>query len=277
MRSSVSLLAATLVLAPVFARAQVGAPPELAAGNGPSATAGNGAERYDHVGYAVQADEIAGIAAAHRVLAAGSIAEITALDTGKTILVRIVASDPVDPRAEIALTPAAADLLGVGERAPVRVRTVTASGPDTAALARGEAAAPRIDAPPELLAALRRMLPPAATAPRPGSARRGSGTGAPYARPGAPVAKPAPAIRPLPAAKPTPVQPTPGGLVVQVAAFADQARARAIARTLGGSVQPAAALWRVRLGPFRDRAAAQRARDDAVRRGYAGAQIIPAL
>lgn len=274
MRSSASLLA--LALASASGLAQGEAPPELAGSSGPSATAGNGAERFDQVGYATRNGGTAGVTAAHPTLPLGSIAEVTALDTGRTILVRIAAGGPADARTVIALSSAAADLLGVGTRAAVRVRAVAASAPDAAALARGEAAAPRIDAPPALLAALRRQLPTAPAAPRPASARKAPVPGAPYARPAAPVTKPAPFAKSAPATRPTSVQPSPGGLVVQVAAFADQARARAIAGSLGGSVQPVGALWRVRLGPFRDRTAAQRARDDAARRGYAGAQIIPA-
>jgi len=49
-----------------------------------------------------------------------------------------------------------------------------------------------------------------------------------------------------------------------------------VARDLGGRVEGAGGLWRVRLGPFADRAMAQRRRDAAISRGYGGATIIPA-
>ena len=251
-------------------------PPELANAQGPSGT--STAASYDRVGYATWYGDVeAGattasgtafdpdaIAAAHRALPLGSIAEVTALDTGKTILVRITDRGPKDPRYEIDLTRGAAALLGAQDGAtPVRVRAVAASPQDAAALSRGEPASPRIDAPPALLAALRRQLPPGGPTRAPAPTKRPAppiarpGPGAPYARPGTPAA-------------------TAGSYVVQVAAFSTEGRAAALARSLGGSVQPAGALWRVRLGPFRELAAAQRARDAAARRGYADAQIIPA-
>jgi rare lipoprotein A len=65
-------------------------------------------------------------------------------------------------------------------------------------------------------------------------------------------------------------------LLVQVAALRDKQRARALARDLHGRVEEGAGFWRVRLGPFADRAAAQRARDVAISRGYGGASIISA-
>ena len=263
--------------------------------DGPSGTAGTGVQAYDKVGLATWYGDLEGeattasgaafdpdaIAAAHRTLPLGSIAEVTALDTGRTILVRITDRGPGDPRYEIDLTRGAANLLGTSDGAtPVRVRAVSASAADAAALARGEAASPRMDAPPALLAALRRMLPASAGAPRPAAklaatplrptARpvRPSGPGTSYP----PPARPAP---PRVAPTPPPSATVTGRYVVQIAAFSTQGRAAALARSLGGSIQPAGALWRVRLGPFGDLAGAQRARDGAVRRGYGDAQIIP--
>lgn len=210
------------------------------------------APAYDSVGRAAVArDGADAVAGLHASLPAGSAAEVTALDTGRTILVRI--DGPSADRAEIKLRPAAAALLGISEGAAVRVRAATAGPADAAALAVGQAAAPRIDAPPALLAALRRRI-----APQP----------APIARPTAPrvaAAKPAPPALKL----------ATGRFRVQVAAVSSEARAKEIAGTLGGSIEPAGRLWRVRLGPFADPAAARRARDGAARRGYADAQVLP--
>lgn len=305
MRSSASLLLLLLAAGgglhqPATARPQLspeprpapiaGAPP---LSNGPSGTAGAGTQAYDTVGLATWYGDLErgaatasgaafdpnAIAAAHRSLPLGSIAEVTALDTGRTILVRITDHGPSDPRYEIGLTRGAANLLGAkGGATSVRVRAVTASAADMAALVRGEAASSRMDAPPALLAALRRQLPaPAPPSPSPTPtkvatqpARRAPRAGASYSPPhtdrGVPPSKSA-----APPAAPV----GSGRYVVQVAAFSTQARADALARALGGSIQPVGALWRVRLGPFRDAAQAQRARDGAVRRGYGDAKILP--
>lgn len=272
MRSSASLV---MVLAACGAAAAAGQPPpaatplppEAAGVQGPSGTAGTGTQSYDRVGYATTGDVgTDAVAATHRTLPPGSIAEVTALDTGRTILVRIAGRDPDDARSEIGLTGGAAALLGVASGvAPVRVRAVSAAPADASALARGEAASPRIDAPPALLAALRRQLPVRA----PARAVTPRTPVSPIRR--AAAAKPVP-----PPARPASPPAMPGRYTVQIAAVSAEARARAIASALGGSVQPAGALWRVRLGPYRDLAAAQRARDAAARRGYADAQIIPA-
>lgn len=260
MRSSASLLLLVAAGTQAQTPARPPLPPEVQGASGPTGTAGTGTQGYDRVGYATWHGEPEGeaepdaIAAAHPTLPIGSIAEVTALDTGRTILVRIAARGPADPRFEIDLSRGAAGLLGIAdEAAAVRVRPVAASAADASALARGEAASPRIDAPPALLAALRRQLP----SPPRREPRRSP-----------PVASPR-------AAKVAPVPVAAGRFVVQVAAFSAQGRAQAVAKALGGAVQPAGALWRVRLGPYRDLAGAQRARDAAIRRGYADARILP--
>lgn len=210
------------------------------------------APAYDGVGRAIltrgDADGVAGL---HATLPVGSAAEVTALETGRTILVRIDGS--TDGIGEIALRPAAAALLGVSEGAAVRVRAAIASPSDAAALAAGRAAAPRMDAPPALLAALRRR-----TGPQP-----------------APARAPAPTRIAVAKAAPSASRAATERFRVQVAAVSSQARAKEIAGALGGSVEPAGRLWRVRLGPFADPAAARRARDGAARRGYADAQVLP--
>ena len=236
-------------------------PPEAGDASGPAGTSGQGATRYDAVGYASWYGEDTpgttasgtpfdpqAITAAHRTLPLGSVAEVTALDTGRTILVLVNDRGPSRPDREIDLSRAAAQALGTDTNplAPVRVRAVTASPQDAAALAQGRPAAARLDAPPALLAALRRDLktyraptpPPRTRAPR--------------------------AAAPLEA----------GRYIVQVAAFSSQDRAAALAKALNGRVEPGGGLHRVRLGPFADAASAERARDGAARRGYGYAQII---
>ena len=239
--------------------APVPLPPEAGEARSPAGTSGTGASRYDAVGYASwYGDELAGsptasgtpfapdaITAAHRTLPLGSHAEVTALDSGRTILVLINDRGPSHAGREIDLSRGAAALLGLGGQptAPVRVRAVTAASADAAALAAGRPAGRRLDAPPSLLTALRAQLTPASATARPLPPRRRAPRGTP-------------------------------GYLVQVAAFSSEARADALATKLDGYVESAGSLHRVRLGPFPDTAAAQRARDDAARRGYGDATII---
>jgi rare lipoprotein A len=226
-----------------------------------------GATRYDQVGIASWYGEEAGgaptasgaafapdaITAAHRTLPLGSHAEVTSLDTGRTILVLINDRGPSRTDREIDLSRGAAALLGMAGKpsAPVRVRGTTVSPADAAALADGRPAAARLDAPPALLAALRREL-------------RG------YPVPAHETARPVRAVAPRRASSGTI---STAGYLVQVAAFSSAERARGLAAQLRGSVESGNGLHRVRLGPFADIASAQRARDGAARRGYGDATI----
>ncbi len=260
--------------------AQTPLPPELAGAEGPSGTAGAGNESYDAVGYASwYGEELNGnrtatgerfdpaaITAAHRTLPLGSIAEVTSLDTGRTILVRINDRGPSRRDREIDLSRGAADQLGTGAAvAAVRVRGIVPSPADLVALRSGQRATPRLDAPPALLTALRKQL------------RGGTEIVAVVPRPPVTVRTPVPVssrerIRPAPAL--VQVAPLPRGrYVVQVGTFSSEARARALAKSLDGSVRQFGKLWRVRLGPYPDTAGAKRARDGVARRGYGDAQI----
>lgn len=235
-------------------------PPEVGAATGPIGTAGNGgtAAGYDAVGYASwYGDGLegattasgapfanAGLTAAHRTLPLGSYAEVTALDTGRTILVRITDRGPTPPDREIDLSTAAARLLGTAARplAPVRVRSVAASPADAAAIAQGQAASPRLDTPEAVLRPLRRQLPALG--------------------------------RPLPTPVATVAVPPGVPLIVQIAAFSNEARATEVATSFRGRVERADGLWRVRVGPLLTAAEAQRVRDAAVSRGYGDASIL---
>ena len=257
-------------VAPVYAdggpRVPAALPPEAAGAQGPSGTAGNGpAAAYDAVGYASRfGEELEGrptasgapfvpeaVVAAHRTLPLGSYAEVTALDTGRTILVRVVDRGPGRADREIDLSTGAVRQLGARDALlPVRVRSVAPAPADAAALTAGRPAAARLDTPETVLRALRRQLP------------------AGVARPPRAAARPAtpPPAAPLEAA----------AFAVQVAAFSSGERARALADRLRGTAQESGGIWRVRLGPFPDMPSAQAARDDAVRRGYADAAIVVA-
>jgi rare lipoprotein A len=253
-------------------------PPEAGDVDGPHGTAGAGVDsRYDEVGLATwYGEEVSGnrtasgtlfrpaaITAAHRTLPLGSYAEVTALDTGRTILVLINDRGPGRSDRLIDLSRGAAELLGTGTNpmAPVRIRAVTAAPEDAAALSAGRAASSRLATPPALLAALRRKLNGSATLGPP-PMRPATMTVATKVVASPPVrAQPSKSVRD-------------GRYHVQVAAFSKEAPARALAKRLAGRVEGARGVWRVRLGPFADPAAARRARDGAARQGYGDAAII---
>lgn len=265
MKSNISVVAAAALLTacgggggleelpPAPAAPQEAAPsgPEgsPATGEGPqgSSRLRPGEERYDRVGYAGYAGAGEGVFALSGVLPQGSHAEVTALDSGKTILILIRGQG----NGLIELSGGAARQLGVSGNPPVRVRRVTVTGQDATALAAGQPAPMRADAPPALLAGLRRRL---GDTPRETVVER----------PTRPSTRPTP--RPTPAAT--------RGLFVQVAALSNAARARALADELGGTVRPGGGVYRVQLGPYPNTSAAERARADVARRGYGDARIV---
>ena len=146
----------------------VAAPAGLNEATGPSATAGSSTpSRYDAVGFVVEAPSATGITAFHRALPPGSFVEVTALDSGRTILVPVEGGAAV-PERDIALSGAARSLLGVMPGAGVRIRAVQPMPGDIAALRNGEPATSRLDTPEAVLRALRRQLPaPAVTSRAP--------------------------------------------------------------------------------------------------------------
>jgi rare lipoprotein A len=269
---------------------------------------------YDQVGYAAMRGEGTGIGGSHRTLPLPSYVEVTSLDSGRTILVRLDQRGPMSGPDLIDLSPAAWAQLGLppGGTVAVRVRRVNPPEPERALLRLGEQAPERMETPKGLLAVLVRKLPPAPPgalkpgiepAPVASSPTLASAGIAPNA---AAVAKPAPkpvspvvppvveaartpptAAAPVPEAKPvlpptirpalTPslVQAAPqGGFFVQAAVFSTKARADAAAATLGGTVTPAGKLWRVRVGPHGSTAAAQAALAKVKAAGYADARVV---
>ena len=250
-------------------------PPDLPVAKGPSATSGDAAAaRYDRVGYAAVDAGLHGVSAASGALTAGAYAEVTALDTGKIVLTRIVPGAPAAGKLA-ALSPEAARLLGISAAGPaaIRLREVAPQAADEAALTRGQPASPRLDAPPILLTGLRARLAALSPAPAPAPQPQPQAKPKPKPQPAA-AAKPAPAKPPVAASEQKPVRPAPAGRYhVQVATFSSQANARALAGRIDGHVVPAGRYWRVELGPFADAAAAQRARDGAAKRGYGDARV----
>ena len=266
------------------------------------------AQAYDEVGYASWYGEeaignvtangeafVAGaITAAHRTLPLPSYVEVTALDSGRTILVRINDRGPFAGNKIIDLSRGAAEQLGItGDgAAAVRVRRVNPPEPEKALL-RSHARAPeRISTPSAVLNGLRgrlgekgqaRAIPVAMAQARPAAAVPAPRISAPPAssdRPGAsfdipvaPIRKPE-AAAPSSAPKAQGQHAASGGYVVQVVALSSRTRAETLARQLGASVVPAGNLWRVRYGPYPTQGAAAAGVRAAAAKGYQNVRIM---
>lgn len=241
---------------------------------------------YDAVGYAViGSGGSTAITGAHRTLPLPSYVEVTALDTGKTILVRMERRGPMTNARLVELSPGAAAQLGLpSDRAPVRVRRVNPPEPERSALRLGGRAPERMETPRSLLAVLMRKLDqqngaapapvglpatlPATVTPKP----------VPSTMPVPPLRRPLlPRVRPEPQTAPTPAPAAPaavrGAIVVQIAAYSTKARADGVAARLGGQVSQVRNLWRVRMGPFATQALADAALAKARAAGYSDARI----
>lgn len=252
---------------------------------------------YDDVGYASwYGEELAGrptatgepfdpdaITAAHKTLPLPSYVEVTALDTGRTILVRVNDRGPMANDRLIDLSRGAAQQLGLdGGLAAVRVRRTNPPASEKLQLRSGKPVAERLATPDTLLVLLRKKLDgqprpagmAAATAskstpsaPSPGGDRFiVEGPGAAKPAPAKPAATKAPAA---PAAKPAAT----GSYVVQVAAFSGETRAKSAAKSVGGTVVKAGNLWRVRMGPYTSEADALAAVGKAKAKGFRDAQV----
>ena len=273
---------------------------------------------YDAVGRALIGGEGgSAISGAHRTLPLPSYVEITSLETGKTILVRLERRGPMTGSGLVELSPGAAAQLGVAGRsdAPIRLRRVNPPEADRAPLRLGQSATARLDTPKSLLAVLQRKLdvqegrtpvpaaapegnnaPKAEVAnaapkpePKPAKGKSAAKAGAPKTLPkpqpvftvtdpsSVPPGKPdaaKPAAQPVtkPVAKPSTAS-AGAPLVVQIGAFSSEERAKAAAAKIGAQVVPAGKVWRVRSGPFTDRAAAEAALAKARAAGYSDARI----
>jgi rare lipoprotein A len=119
---------------------------------------------FDSVGYAsVGTEGGSTISAAHHTLPVPSYAEVTDINTGRTILVRVERRGPMDSAHAIELSPGAAAQLGVsaGSNTPVRVRRVNPAEAERAMLRSGNPAPERMATPKPLLNVLQRKLNPA--------------------------------------------------------------------------------------------------------------------
>lgn len=249
--------------------------------------------QYDDVGYAsYYSSEMAGrptangemfspagATAAHKTLPMPSYVEVTALDTGRTILVRINDRGPFASDRLIDLSEGAARQLGIAPQgvAGVRVRRVNPPEQERSVLRQGMTAAERIETPESLLKVLRDKLAkqprpaaivqktaPMAGMPLPTESPQATKDGR-FIREAVSAPKPRPvAVRPEPAVS--------GDYIAQVAAFSSRARADALARKIGASVTASTdgKLFRVKLGPY---ATEREAASVARQKGYPQARI----
>lgn len=235
------------------------------------------------------------ITAAHKTLPLPCYVEVTSLDTGRRIIVRVNDRGPfVDDRI-IDLSRGAAQQLGIlrAGLSRVRVRRVYPDERTRLALRSGlPAGAPlsdravqyaRVQAPPPAIAPAQvpAALPPAAPTPVAVVATSLQPTEAELDRDAAPLSDSAagPTAAQVAAAPVVETaQPFSGPAWVQVAALADQGRAAWLAgflRPIGvASVEQAGGLWRVRLGPYSDEAAARTALAKVQAAGYQEAHLV---
>lgn len=226
---------------------------------------------YDEVGFLTAEANAAGVTAAHHTLPLPSYVEVTSLDTGRTIVVRVERRGPMDGNELLALSPAALEQLAATEGTPVRVRRVNPPEEQRALLRSGDPAEPRMDTPMSLVEILKRKLP-----------ARGSTTAvsvaaaSPVAGPGNPPPLPLP-VEPAPAPAPKPaaqLSERVGAFVVQAASFSTEERAERAARALKGDVTRAGAYFRVRTGPFATRGEAEASLAKVKAAGYSDARIL---
>jgi rare lipoprotein A len=189
------------------------------------------------------------VGAAHKTLPLPCYVEVTALDSGRTVLVRINDRGPFVANRIIDLSRRTAQLLGIERTgvSRVRVRRVYPSDEDRLALRSGRPASERPYAASSALVMLNQRF--AARAPDP-------------------VVPPR-----IAAAVPDAAVPV-GGFFIQVTAVGDRHKAEDIAELLAGRVEPVAALWRVRMGPYRSEDEAMTVLAQVQRQGYQDARLV---
>ena len=199
------------------------------------------------------------VGAAHKTLPLPCYVEVTALDTGRTVLVRVNDRGPFVPNRIIDLSHEAAEQLGITRQgvARVRVRRVYPSDSDRLALRSGKAAEQRPAASRAEIASLddrfRRFL-------------------AQQSRPVA-VAVAAPVVSNVLSSDFLSASSI-GGYFVQIGAYGDRTHADSLARQFEGSVDLAGSVYRVRIGPYFDEGMAMAALARAQGQGYQDARLI---
>ncbi len=232
---------------------------------------------YDAVGYALAGEaQGSGVTAAHKTLPLPSYVEVTSLETGRTILVRVTSRGPMRGDSLIGLSPAAISELGLADLASqaVRVRRVNPPEAERAMLRAGEPVPPRMDTPVALLSVLKRKLG------IDGGAKAGAVALKPYV-PGQdslpvpemnPAAKPPEPAETAPESAPAATAATKGSFV-QLGAFSNEANARKVASGVDAHVSKAGKLWIARMGPFASKSDTDAALAKARAAGYGEAIV----
>ena len=228
------------------------------------------------------ASNLSGAWAAHRTLPIPSYVEVTMLDSGRTILVRVNDRGPMSGEGIIELSPMAAKQLGIEsqESTAVRVRRVNPPEQEKAVLRTGGMATERLETPESLLKVLRGKIANRQQSAAPdlkpelidsGKSKIKAGENTEIAASKVPVK-----IKQTPEATSNPVNHLNDGYIVQLAAFADQKRAEAMAQKYGATVSldRARHLYRVRMGPYAKRRDAETTLTSIKARGIAQAQIL---
>ncbi len=232
---------------------------------------------YDEVGYTmVDESSTLGITAAHRTLPLPSYVEVTALDSGRTALVRVERRGPMTNARLIALSSAALAQLGLGEGSAVRVRRVNPPEDHRAELRAQREAPLRMETPAGLLEVLRRKLPASGAATLSDQRQAQISGLEPNAGTPAVVDPDSEAVAPSPqppAAMSQPSSAVAGNFVVQLGAFGVRANADRLAARVGGFVDTGGRLARVRVGPFVSRGQAEQALAKLRAQGYSDARI----
>lgn len=214
--------------------------------------------------------------AAHPSLPLPSLVHVTNLDTGREVVVRVNDRGPFEDGANLQLSRKAADALGMSGAGKGNVRL------------RYLSPAPVLAAQPYSQKSVTPALPPVkAPAAAPAPVLMASAPAAEDELLGG-GASPAPAPRlmsmtvaPQPAAYLTPAVAS-GDVFVQLASFSDIGNAEAMLRSVEGyhpvEIVPArvngADFFRVRVGPFADRAAAEQVRSNLYASGTADGRIV---
>lgn len=232
------------------------------------------------------------ISAAHKTLPLPTYVEITALETGRTILVRINDRGPLVNDRLIDLSEGAARQLGINNQdvAGVRVRKVNPPNQERAILRNGGVAMPRIDTPESLTSILRERLAKlpvpngrirtAAIPPNAVANNNRANNDERFVTEGRnnPQLSASRNDRFVVEAAGSNVQKKSkvSGFVVQLSSFSLKSRADALARKVGGNVAPSAdgSLFRVRYGPYATEEEAQQGLANAQQRGYNQARIF---
>ena len=266
---------------------------------------------YDRVGYiAADEDGNGGVTGAHKTLPLPSYVEVTSLETGRTILVRLERRGPMTTDSLLALSRGALVQLGASEGTPIRMRRVNPPEDHRALLRQGEEAPLRMDTPISLVEVLKRRLPNVGSAslrdPRQDSVsgREPDAASITAIDPSSELDTPPPQILPVDAetdegnaseqadagenpglvaqpaedengqADPDLPKVSDGGrFVVQLGAFSVRDNAERLAEKVDGFITPSGSLSLVRVGPFASREKAAQALAKLRGEGYRDALI----